>query len=49
MSFSFIHIPQDDLQPLVEVEKSKSGGLENDELQAYAKAHLKTDYDGHAR
>ena len=49
MSFTFVYIPQNDAIPLQEIVKSANGGLENDELQVFAKKHLKTEFDGHAR
>ncbi len=47
-TFTFVHIPQDDSLSVSLIEKSVSGGLEQDELQVYAKKVLSTPYDGHA-
>ncbi len=47
--FSFAFIPESDAIPVQTLRASMSGGLENDQLQAYAKAHLKRDSDTSAR
>lgn len=38
--FTFVFIPGDNYSPPQEVVKSLSGGLENDELQIFAKQHF---------
>ena len=47
--FKFVQIPFDESKPILEISKSKEGGLEKDELQLYAKSLFSTTDDEAAR